>query len=159
MLAAGHTPNGDLDSEGSGDAVANLRSGSSLPPVNGHGYAGFILGAPPGHGTTEESKSMTCTLAALATSFFLPKCRCDGFNISGISAAADCCSTPFATPLHMQAMPQFADSIRCLRFTIFIPTLRPAIGEMEIHPASPQYRNHRGVEYGKSDTGGSCDQD
>lgn len=59
----------------------------------------------------------------------------------------------------MQAMPQFADSSRRLRFTIFIPTLRPAIGEMEIHPASPQYRDHRGIECGQGDTGGSCDQD
>jgi hypothetical protein len=39
-------------------------------------------------------------------------------------------------------MPQFADSIRRLRFTIFIPALRPAIGEVEIHPASPQYRDY-----------------
>jgi hypothetical protein len=39
-------------------------------------------------------------------------------------------------------MPQFADSIRSLRFTIFIETLRPAIGEVEIDPASPQYRDH-----------------
>jgi hypothetical protein len=54
-LPAGQTPDGDLHSEGSGDAVADLRSGSSLPPVNGGGYAGFMLGAPPAHRTTEES--------------------------------------------------------------------------------------------------------
>jgi hypothetical protein len=39
-------------------------------------------------------------------------------------------------------MPQFADSIRSLRFTIFIEIFHPAIGEVEIDPASPQYRDH-----------------